>query len=335
MSILRIARWEWFKLQRQRVPWVLLAILFAFSQLAIWGGYASYTINSATGGRVILPPGVANTGKPRVVTCRQLQESPDELLPADAPPMLVAGLQQQCVAEKATLALRYQALSPAGSVTSTLGVASVLGLILLAVLTAIVVGSEFGLGTLRPILARGAGRLQFVAGKYLMLVGVTTATLLVVCSIAAGSGALAFRAATPPADGVLPALVTFATVAPSFAKTWGALLAFVTMTASITLLVRSTAAGMAISLGFYIVEGVLIRLLSNAFDWFEAVADFMPMRNISALTSSRSGIAAMLGGGSDIGTLHSCLVLAAWAIGFAVIAAWVFRRRDITGAAGG
>ena len=148
--------------------------------------------------------------------------------------------------------------------------------------------------------------------------------------------ALAGRIAPPPPSG--PALLTtsISSLAISFAKTWGALLAFVTMAGCVTLLVRSTAVGMAISLGYYIGEGILIRLLSIAFDWMDQVAEYLPMHNISALASFRTNLAAAVNINANGGTstLHASLVVSAYVIALAVIACVVFRRRDIVGAAG-
>jgi ABC-type transport system involved in multi-copper enzyme maturation permease subunit len=334
-SIFNVCRWEWFKLQRKRMPWILLAILFGFSQLAIWGGFASYSMAAASGGRTFLPADAATPGVPRMVTCKQLEADPSTVIPADAPPQTLQALTQNCAAQRLTLATRYQSLSVAGGIAAALGVASVVGLILLGVLAASVVGSEFGLGTLRPILARGTGRLSYLAGKYLMLLGAGTVALLLVCAAAAGSGVLASHAAVPPPPG--PQILTLSVASQSvvFLKTLGAMLAFTTMAGAITVLARSTTVGMSISLGYYIAEGLLVRLLTTAFDWFEAVADYLPIRSISALASARNGLPAALVGGNGISTQHAALVLAMYVIAFATIAALVFRRRDVVGASGG
>ena len=92
---------------------------------------------------------------------------------------------------------------------------------------------------------------------------------------------------------------------------------------------------MAISLGYYIVEGILIRLLSTAFDWFDQVADYLPMRNINALVGNTSGAVSGTNAGNAIGTLHASLVLTAYVVVFAGLAALVFRNRDIGSAGGG
>jgi len=38
--VLRLTRWEWFKLHRRRMPWILLIIGIAISQLIFWSTYA-------------------------------------------------------------------------------------------------------------------------------------------------------------------------------------------------------------------------------------------------------------------------------------------------------
>ena len=42
LHVLRLTRWELFKLQRRRLPWVLLGIAVAISQLFLWGAYFTY-----------------------------------------------------------------------------------------------------------------------------------------------------------------------------------------------------------------------------------------------------------------------------------------------------
>ena len=39
---LRLTKWEWFKLRRLRMPWILLALAVLVSQLGIWVNYLAY-----------------------------------------------------------------------------------------------------------------------------------------------------------------------------------------------------------------------------------------------------------------------------------------------------
>jgi ABC-type transport system involved in multi-copper enzyme maturation permease subunit len=320
-----IARWEWFRLVRRKMPWILLAIFLAFTQLAVWGTYVTYqTIGTGTA-RVPVPPGGGGMGMPNLASCSELLANPAAVVPAGTPQPAIERMQRQCEQRVAAIAARYVTLSPTGAVSSALGIAASLGLILFGILSASTVGMDYGLGTLRPILARGTGRMPFLAGKYLMLIGTTLSALVLICAAAAGSGLLAAAIAPPPPPGALAA-PTMGAIGITFAKTLGGMVTYVTLASAVTLLVRSTAAGMAISLAWYVAEGILIRLMSAVFESFDKIADYLPMRNIGALANERGGLAAMLGGGNDIGTLHASLVLAGWTILFAGVAAVVFQR---------
>jgi ABC-2 type transport system permease protein len=325
-----ITRWEWFKLQRRRMTWILLAILLGFTQIGIWGAYISYSNSMASGGRVIVPFRTSSN-MPRMIRCNDLRTNPSSILPEGAPPQAAEALLAQC---RQMMETQYRALMPSRSMTTALGITGALGMVLLAILSAAAVGIEYGLGTLRPILARGTGRLNFLAGKYLALAGATTAVMLLVSAIAAASGALAFHGAVPLPNATA-AGIPLAEVGITFVKTWAGLLAFMTIASSITLLTRSTAAGMATSIGYLVFEGIFIRLMTAAFDWFETVGDYLPMRNLNALVRSTFSVAPAGNTANSIGTTHASIVVAIYAIGFAALAVMVFRRRDIAGASGG
>lgn len=327
-GLLNIARWEWFRLVRRKMPWILLAIFFAFTQLAVWGSYVAYERTATARSRYMGQMG-GGMGMPNI-DCSQLRSGN---APPGTAPQTIERARRMCEQRETSILTRYLTLSPLGAVSSALGVAASIGLILLGILSASTVGMDYGLGTLRPILARGAGRMSFLAGRYAMLIGAATAAMLLVCAAAAGSGYLAAQIAAPPPQGAL-AGTTFGDIGILFAKTWAAVVTYVTLACAVTLLVRSTAAGMAISLAWYVAEAILIRLLGAVFESFDKVADYLPMRNISALTSSGDRLAALLGSGNEISTLHASLVLAAYLLLFAAIAAVVFNRRDVGGAGG-
>jgi ABC-2 type transport system permease protein len=324
-----ITRWEWFKLQRRRMTWILLAILLGFTQIGIWGAYISYSNAMASGGRVVVPFRTGNM--PRVIRCNVLRTNPSSIIPEGAPPQAAEALLAQC---RQMLETQYRALMPSRSMTNALGITAALGMVLLAVLGASTVGLEYGLGTLRPILVRGTGRVNYLAGKFLSLVGATTAALLLVSAVAAASGALAFHSAVPLPDATVTGIAQ-SEVGLTFIKTWAGLLAFMTIAASITLLLRSTAAGMAVSIGYLVFEGIFIRLMSAAFDWFDTFANFLPMRNLNALVRSTFSVAPGGATSNNISATHASIVVAVYAIAFAALAVVVFRRRDIAGASGG
>ena len=40
--ILRLTGWEWYKLQRRWMPWILLGIMILVNQIGFWGTYVGY-----------------------------------------------------------------------------------------------------------------------------------------------------------------------------------------------------------------------------------------------------------------------------------------------------
>jgi ABC-2 type transport system permease protein len=239
-------------------------------------------------------------------------------------------LHEQCEAQLAT---RYNLLMPQGSASTALGVAATIGMVLLGILSASALGAEYSLGTLRPILLRGVGRQTLLGGKLLVLAVSTTGALFLATAAAAASGVLISAMAEPPT--VATAITSsWGEVAISFVRVWATLLAFLTLASVLTLLTRSTAAGMALSLGLYLFEGLFVRLMTLAFSWFEQVGDYLPMRNINALARSTYNLAPGGTGGSAVSIAHASIVVAVYVLVAAVIAVVVFRRRDVVGSSG-
>jgi ABC-type transport system involved in multi-copper enzyme maturation permease subunit len=330
-GFLNIARWEGFKLRHRRMPWVVLAVFIGFTQLAVWGGYLSYK----TAVNFVQVPAEVTRAMPsmrRGFRCDELRTKPAEVLPPGLPPQAVTMLLDQCERQLST---RYNLLMPIGSASAALGVAGTIGMVLLGILAASTFGAEYGLGTLRPILVRGVGRLSYLAGKFLVLVASATAALVLAAAAAALSGLMISKMAIPPPD-FTGSSGSWNDVALSFVRVWAAMTAFLAIACSITLLTRSTAAGMAVSLGCYLFEGLFIRLMSTAFSWFEKVGDYLPMHNLTALARATSNLGGPPGlTGDGISTMHAGIVVAIYVIAFAGIAAVVFRNRDIGGISGG
>lgn len=329
--VLNVARWEGFKLWRRRMSWILLAVFIGFTQLAVWGNYLSYktAVNFVQVPEEVLR---AMPGVRRGFRCDDVRTRPAEVLPPGLPPQATALLLEQCERQ---LSIRYHLVMPIGSVTTALGVAATIGMVLLGILSTSAFGAEFGLGTLRPILVRGVGRLPYLAGKFLILVAAATVALVLAAAAAAVSGLLISKMAIPPpvlSGGTL----AWNDVALTFVRVWAAMTAFLAIASSITLLTRSTAAGMAVSLGCYLFEGLFIRLMSTAFSWFEAVGDYLPMQNLTALARATSNLGGPPGlSGDGISTTQASIIVALYVATLAGAAAVVFRTRDIGGTSGG
>jgi len=340
--IANLARWEWFKLRRRWMLWILLSFGILFAQLAVWGQYFSYQNLKATGGELTVPASVQQQpgARARTVACNDLLSGDPSRAPAGLDTQVIAGLTAQCRQAATTLPTRlergYQSFTLPGSLRTALGIVQSMMLILLAILTASAIGIDYGSGTLRSVLTQGTGRWTYLAAKLLLLLIVTALGLVIVLASAAVSGALAVNLAGPAPAAAGAVATTWEDIVRAGWKAWVSIIPYISLTTFITVFARSTAAGMAVGLGYYVAEQLVIALFSSLFSWFQDVADFFLVRNITAWTggSTTSG-----GGGLQIGTLpdetHAIIVLAVYTITLGAIAFWLFERRDVAGATGG
>jgi len=115
-------------------------------------------------------------------------------------------------------------------------------------------------------------------------------------------------------------------------KGWLAMIPYVALTAFVTVLARSSAAGMAIGLGYYFGEQIVVALLLGFFSWGKDVGDFVLVHSISVWT----GTAFFGPPGSATGdAARAGFVLLAYTVALVAIALWIFERRDVHGSTGG
>jgi ABC-2 type transport system permease protein len=279
IAILTVARWEWFKLRRRWLPWILLAILVLISQLGPWGGFMAYrNLGLQMGGPVPLA------------------------------------------------ALRDSFTLP-GSIGTALAPVQLISLVLLTVLAASVIGSEYGFGTLRPIVGRGTPRWAALGGKFVMILAAALAALIVVAGVTALSSILAAGPA-----GSATGTASWGDAALALGRTWTSFIPYLALVGAVTVLTRSASAGMAIGLGYYLGEPVLMTLLPLFSDWFRTAAEYMPVHVISAWTGRSSPLPFAQ---SSLETGGIAALLALYTVAFAAFAFWLFQRRDIRGASGG
>ena len=339
-NIANLTRWEWFKLRRRWMVWILLLFAILFGQLAVWGQYFSYQNLQSTGGELTIPATLQQQqGRiPRTVACKDLLSGDPARRPADLDAQVVAGLTAQCAQVSASLPARlersYQAFSLPGSIRTGLSIVQTLALILMAILTASAIGIDYGSGTLRSVLTQGTGRWTYLTAKLLTLAALSFLGLVVTLATVAISSVVAtsLAGAAPAAAGVVAP--TWSDVLTSLVKGWASLLPYVSLVTFVTIFARSSAAGMAIGLGYYVAEQLIIALFSALFSWFQNVADFLLVRNITAWTGGGG-----TGGGLPTGTLpdetHAAVLLITYTLVLGAIAFWTFERRDVAGATGG
>jgi ABC-type transport system involved in multi-copper enzyme maturation permease subunit len=325
-------RWDWFKLSRRWIPWILLIILLLLSQLAVWGSYFRYTNLQQTGGTVVVGAEGAAGGRTEV-SCSDVLAGKTGQLPPGTSPQVIQGLQIQCRQEAGqnlqALQQRYADFTLPGSIPNALGLAFSVGLILLAIMTASEFGAEYGWGTVRPNLIRALGRWQYVAAKLILLALLTAVALLLVIGVTAISSVAAKSLATAPVPaGSAP---SWGHAAAMFGRSWVGLLPYLVFTAFVTLLARSSAGGMAIGIIYYLGEQIIVAIFSGLFGWFSSVARYLLGQNIAAWAQ----LSFFGQNQTSVSSLHAFVVILVYALVLGALAFIIFQRRDVTGAAAG
>jgi ABC-2 type transport system permease protein len=334
-SIANLSRWEWFKLRKRWMLWILLVFAILFAQLAVWGQFFSYRNLETTGGELTVPASLQQQqGRvPRTVACNDLLSGDAAKQPADLGAEVVAGLAAQCRQQQTTLPARlaraYQGFTLPGSVSTALGIVQTLALILIAILTASAVGIDYGAGTLRSVLTQGVGRWTYLTAKIVTLALIAFLGLVAALATVAISSliAAAIAGAAPAGAGT----ATWSDAGIALWKAWSSTLPYLALTTFVTVFARSSAAGMAIGLGYYFAEQLIVALFSNLFSWFQNVANFFLVRNISGWTGATGGLAA----GNLPDQTQALIVLGVYTLVLGGIAFWLFERRDVQGATGG
>jgi len=325
MSVLAtLIRWDWFKLVRRWVPWILLVILLLLSQLTVWGSYFQYRNLQQTGGSVTVGTG----GSQRDVNCRDVLAGDLASLPPGTNTQVLQGLQADCRQIAGTIPHRlhqfYDGFTLPGSIPNGLGTAIPIGLILFAILTASVFGAEYGWGTVRPTLVRGAGRGPCLAAKLLLLAVLAAGALMLLV------GATAIRSVIAKGPVVHPGVVSSTTwghAAVLLGRAWLVLLPYLVFVACVTVVTRSSASGMAIGIGYYLAELIVVAILGGFVPWIHSIGRFLLGENIATF----SGV-SVFGGHAAVSGLHAFMVLVACMLGLGTATFMVFRTRDVTAA---
>jgi len=293
--VLPLLRSEIFRVRRRWMTWILLLSVVVLAFVVYFIIYASVQAQIQA-----LQNGAASA--------------------TNGPPQTEAQLRQE-----------LQTLRPSQVMSFGLGIVSGFGSVLLIVLTASVFGNEFNWGTLRVILALGAGRERFLGAKYVVLT-----LYAIVLTIAGALAALAgseIVSSVASLDSTLPSDFT-AQLVLTIGRTVFTFLPYIALAAFIAVWSKSGGAGIAIGLVVYFAEGIVMSLLVAFNKDYVTIANFGLSRNVSAiarLAGSSSGTgpaAATLPDASEAG--QAALVLLGYTIVFVGLAMWRFRSRDVT-----
>ncbi len=342
-DVLRLARWEWFKIRRLRMPWVLLGLAVLISQLGIWvnylayhndtvkevvgGGTASYSVSWDQSGESALTMTCADVVNDRIPSgLDQLpREQQREFLEGVAAWRADGSCDNlQSLAEYRKGFTVPDSITASISDFSSLGPVA-LGPLLVMVLAASLVGTEYAWGTLRTVLSGGTGRRTLLAAKLLLLV-LLCAHALVAISLISAASSLAATVIPPDEARGLVDPGRWSDVVIIFFRTAYGLLPLIALSILATVLTCSRGLGIALSVGYVIAESIASPLLQLN-DTLAGVADHLLVESFRSWTA-----VPVTGPFAD--TLQGFLAILAYTVVLVAAASWVFQRRDIGGALG-
>ena len=335
LDLAKVFRWEWFKLRRRWMPYILLAVLVLITQLSIWATILAYNEARTRSDSLAFegPEGAllefdcydVVEGRADFSQVGEVEES-----------MLVDDCQDWDERRRENMASIYDLITPPGSAVFTMSIGQSIGLILIAILTASLIGTEHGWGTLRFLLVRGVRRWHVLASKLGVAWFAFAAALLLIGVLGTLSGQII--------DGLLSGAEELESNTPwdevteLFGRSLLSVLPYVAMVSLVTVAVRSSAAGIGVGVGYYFLEQTMVGIFGAFFDWFQNIAEFLPVYSMEAFVNTGGGISIGGGGGESpdyAGDLHTLLVMAAYTLVAGALAFYLLHRRDVGGASRG
>lgn len=290
--MLRLFRSEIYRLIRRWMPWIMLGLIViaAFVVYLLIWVSTRAQIDAVRSGQLKPPPG-------------QSIETLEQTLRLIAPD-------------------RLQAFG--------VGVVSGFGSVMLIVFAASHVGTEFGWGTFRTLLAHGASRGGFLSTKAVSLV-VYALVFMIVGTLAAIAASYVTSSAAGLSVGTGVDLVEVARAAGKSAYTF---LPYMALAMAIAVWSKSAGAGIAAGLVVYFAESIVAGILVSLNKDYAQIVNWGLSRNASALTRTVSGQGGPTAQDPTTSTLpdptQAAIVLAVYCVIFLALAYWRLRSRDVT-----
>ena len=345
--IFRLSVWEWHKVRRRWLPWVLLAIVVVLMQAAVWGAYVVHRSEPFSPTHGIQLSDTEGENKEAVFEaewkCKDvrgdrippgIEELADEH--RDSALASVEEFRKSCEGYEEGLDFSRHAVLLPNSILLAFTLMQGTLFILVSILAAAALGGEYGWGTLRTVLTKGTGRWQFMLAKVLALMVTALAGLVVAAATVALSSLIIgmFGLEGDSLQGSAEWLnvpIKMGTLLLSF-------LPYVMLALLATALTSSTALGITAFVVYYLIETTASPILNN-FDWFQRISEYLLSPNVTTVLQASYGeVSISINGGGDAAQpdiLHAVLVLAAYTVVFGALTFMLFQRRDITGAKGG
>ena len=286
--MLRLLRSELYRLVRRWMPWIMLALIVVIAFVFYFLIWVSVNAQIQAVNAGTIPAPAGGIG-PLEETLREI--APDRV--AQFGVSIVGGL----------------------------------GSVMLIVFAASHVGTEFGWGTFRTLLAHGATRSGFLVSKAISLL-LYAVVFMIVGTLAAIAASYTVSAVGGISFG---SGVDVADVARVAAKTGYTFLPYMALALAIAVWSRSAGAGIAAGLVVYFAEGLVATLLVSLNKDYAQIVNWGLSRNASALTRSGSGPATQDPTASTLpDPVQAAIVLGLYCVIFVALAYWRLRSRDVT-----
>ncbi len=219
-------------------------------------------------------------------------------------------------------------LGPGGVDDLGISLVAGIGAVMLIVFAASHMGTEFGWGTLRTLLASGLSRRGFLVTKLSSI-----ALFALVFTIVGVIG-------TVLASFIIAAQAGYDTsgfdAAKVFSASWRTLYAFlpyIALASLMALWARSSGAGIASGLVIYFAESIVASLVIAVNRDYAAITNLGISRNVQSLsrvTVNVSGTNTAEAAATLPDQTQAAIVLAVWTVAFIALAFWRLRTRDVT-----
>lgn len=196
---------------------------------------------------------------------------------------------------------------------------------LVLILGALAVGSEYGWETFKVALTQRPGRLALFSGKVVAVLIILAFITLVVMAV--GVGISYAIASLEDAAVEWPSATEFL---QGIGAGWLILIVFAAFGIFLATLFRSTALSIGLGLVYLLVLENLFLALAPQSDTVADVGKALPAKNAVDLASSFGEVPQGFGApGEVVDATQAALVLGAYAVGFILLSALLFWRRDV------
>jgi len=225
------------------------------------------------------------------------------------------------------------------SLTSSLNTIQSLGSILLGIVAASLVGTEYSWGTVRSCLVRGQTRSRYLLTKLLGLATVGLALLAAAFAVALIFTVITTHLAGQPITLDVPDGPSLPEVPLMFLRSAFSVLPYALLAFLLAELFHSTAAGVGGGLVYVFVEGILLAILGNIGGVAADMRLFLVGHDVSGVMElNRIGSESVYAGfvlrpqpeASDLlPPVQAAAAVAAYCLFLAGTALWLFQRRDV------